>query len=132
MWKGNFICCGQCYLNFDRFLIRFQKGLLVSNIGGSGLVTKSCLTLATPRTVKCQAPLSLGFPEYWRRLPFPSPGSGEGILIFLDQGSNLSILHWRQILHHPSHQRSPSVKYYADAKLRLFLSLLKRQNFLSI
>ena len=31
---------------------------------------------ATPWTVVCQAPLSMGFPrqEYWSRLPFPSPG----------------------------------------------------------
>ena len=30
---------------------------------------------ATPRTVACQAPLSMGFPrlEYWSGLPFPSP-----------------------------------------------------------
>ena len=40
------------------------------------LVTKSCLALATPWTVACQAPLSMGFPrqEYWNGLPFPSPG----------------------------------------------------------
>ena len=40
------------------------------------LVTKSCLTLVTPWTVACQAPLSMGFPsgEYWSGLPFPSPG----------------------------------------------------------
>ena len=39
------------------------------------LVTKSCLTLVTPWTVACQAPLSMGFPrqEYWSGLPFPSP-----------------------------------------------------------
>ena len=32
--------------------------------------------LATPRTVACQAPLSMGFfrHEYWSGLPFPSPG----------------------------------------------------------
>ena len=32
--------------------------------------------LATPWTVACQAPLSMGFPrqEYWSRLPFPPPG----------------------------------------------------------
>ena len=44
--------------------------------GGGGLVTKSCLTLATPWTVACQAPLSMGFSrqEYWNGLPFPSPG----------------------------------------------------------
>ena len=39
------------------------------------LVTKSCLTLATPWTIGRQAPLSMGFPrqEYWSGLPFPSP-----------------------------------------------------------
>ena len=43
---------------------------------GGGLVTKSCLTLATPWTVACQAPLSMGFSrqEYWSGLPFLSPG----------------------------------------------------------
>ena len=31
---------------------------------------------ATPGSVACQAPLSMGFPrqEYWSGLPFPSPG----------------------------------------------------------
>ena len=40
------------------------------------LVAKSCLTLGTPWTVACQAPLSMGFSrqEYWSGLPFPSPG----------------------------------------------------------
>ena len=40
------------------------------------LVTKSCLTLAIPWTIACQAPLSVGFSrqEYWSGLPFPSPG----------------------------------------------------------
>ena len=43
--------------------------------GGSGLVSKLCLTLATPQTVAYQAPLSMGFPreENWSELPFPSP-----------------------------------------------------------
>ena len=43
---------------------------------GGSLVTKSCSTLATPWTVGCQAPLSMGFSrqEYWSGLPFPSPG----------------------------------------------------------
>ena len=42
------------------------------------LVTKLCLTLATPWTVVCQAPLSMGFfrQEYWSGLPFPSPKLG--------------------------------------------------------
>ena len=38
--------------------------------GGGGLVAKSCLTLATPWTVACQAPLPMEFSrqEYWSRL----------------------------------------------------------------
>ena len=45
-------------------------------IGGGGLVAKSCLSLATPWTVACQAPLSMRFSrqESWNGLPFPSPG----------------------------------------------------------
>ena len=44
--------------------------------GSGGLVTKSCPTLATPWTVACRAPLSMGFSrqEYWSGLPFPSSG----------------------------------------------------------
>ena len=39
------------------------------------LVAKSCPTLATPWTVACQGPLSMGFSrqEYWSGLLFPSP-----------------------------------------------------------
>ena len=35
------------------------------------------MTLATPWTVACQAPLSMGFSrqEYWSGLVFPSPGN---------------------------------------------------------
>ena len=46
--------------------------------GGGGLVAKSCPTLVTPRTVACQAPLSMGFSrqEYWNGLPFLSPQAG--------------------------------------------------------
>ena len=45
-------------------------------VDGGGLVTKSCPTLATPRTVARQAPLSMAFSRqgYWSGLPFPSPG----------------------------------------------------------
>ena len=41
----------------------------------SGLVMPN--SFVTPWTVACRAPLSLRFPrqEYWRRLPFPSPGN---------------------------------------------------------
>ena len=45
-------------------------------VRGSGLVAKSCLTLANPWSVAHQASLSMGFSrqEYWNGLPFPSPG----------------------------------------------------------
>ena len=50
--------------------------MLQIQYGSSGLVAKSCLALATPWTVVCQAPLSVGFSrqEYWSGLLFPSPG----------------------------------------------------------
>ena len=43
-------------------------------LDGSGLVTKSCLTLATPWAAAPQAPLSMGFSsqDYWSGWPFPS------------------------------------------------------------
>ena len=42
---------------------------------GGGLVAKSCPIHAIPRTVACEAPLSMGFSrqQYWSGLPFPSP-----------------------------------------------------------
>ena len=73
------------------------------------LVIQSCQFFATPRTVPCQAPLSMGFSrqEYWSGLTFPPPGdlpnpgieSGSPALphgeIYLpDQGLNLGSLHW--------------------------------------
>ena len=49
---------------------------LCNETGGGGLVAKSFLTLATPCTVACQTPLSVGFSrqKYWSGLPFPSLG----------------------------------------------------------
>ena len=44
----------------------------------------SCVRLfATPWTVACQAPLSMGFPrrEYWSGFPFPSPGDLPNLVI---------------------------------------------------
>ena len=42
---------------------------------GGGLVAQSCLTLTTPGTVVCQAPLSMGLSrqENWSGLQSPSP-----------------------------------------------------------
>ena len=65
-----------------------------------------CVRLtATPWTVACQAPPSMGFPrqEYWSGLPFPSPGDlpTQGLKLYL-----LHLLHCRQILYRLSHQGS--------------------------
>ena len=54
----------------------YKPSLNIPENCGGGLVTKSCLTLATPWTVASQAPLSMGFSRqgYWSGLQFPSPG----------------------------------------------------------
>ena len=70
------------------------------------LVTQSCLTLCDPMDcVASQAPLCY---------PWNSAGKNTGVGshsflwgIFLTQGSNLGLLHCRQILCSLSHQRSP-------------------------
>ena len=63
---------------------------------------KSCLTLETPWTVACQAPLSMGFSrqEYVSGLPFPSPRD------LLTQELNMGLLHCRQILYRLSYKGS--------------------------
>ena len=54
--------------------------LLIRLLGGAGLVTELCMPLCDPMDGRPAplppGPLSMGFPrqEYWRGLPFPSPG----------------------------------------------------------
>ena len=50
--------------------------LLTANNLWSACLLSRVRLFATPWTVACQAPLSVGFPrqEYWSGLPFPSPG----------------------------------------------------------
>ena len=54
---------------------------------------------ATPWTVDCQAPLSMGFSrqEYWSEMPFPTPGDLPDLRI--EHMSPAGILHCRQILY---------------------------------
>ena len=67
----------------------------MQNGGSGGLITKSCLTLATACTVSLQAPLSMGFPsqEYWSGSPFPSPRD------FPNPGIKLNLLHVGNLFH---------------------------------
>ena len=63
----------------------------------------SCLVMSdsvTPWTVAHQAPLSMGFSrqQYWSELHFILQG------IFLTQGLNPCLLHFRQILYHLSYK----------------------------
>ena len=79
------LTCCSCKLKYD-VDVKYSP-----DFEGGSLVAQSCPTLATPWTVACQAPLSVGFPrqEYWSGLPFPSPRD------LPDQGSNPSLLHCR-------------------------------------
>ena len=68
------------------------------------LVTQSCLTLCNPMDGSPPDFFPMGFSrqEYWSGLPLSLQG------IFPAQGSNLGLLHCRQILYHLSHQGSHS------------------------
>ena len=67
----------------------------MQNGGGGGLVTKSCLTLATACTLALQAPLPMGFPsqEYWSGLPFTPPRD------FPNPWIRLNLLHVGNLFH---------------------------------
>ena len=76
----------------------------------SRLLSHVCLFAAT-WTAACQDPLSMGFfrQEYQSGLPCPPPGD------LSDPGSNLGLLHRRQIVYHVSYQGSP-YRYYSSIK----------------
>ena len=61
--------------------------------------------LATPWTVAHQVPLSNEFSRKEYQSGFHSLLQG----IFLTQGSNLGLLHCRQILYHLHHQEAPNL-----------------------
>ena len=67
-YSGIPVVCTTLWYSFQ-----VQRKVFVAH---DGLVNKSCLTVVTPWTVACQAPLPLGFSrqEYWSGLPFPSLG----------------------------------------------------------
>ena len=77
------------------FIVLYHCVLLLSHVW----------LFATPWTVTCQAPLSIGFfkEEYWSGLPFPPSGtfSTEGLNLHLQQ-----LLQCRQILYLLNHKRS--------------------------
>ena len=68
-------------------------------------------SFATPRTIACQAPLSMGFPspEYWSGLPFPPPGD------LLDPGIELTFAALAGRLFTTEPPGKPFVKYILKA-----------------
>ena len=90
------------------------RNLYVQRVGGGGgcLVTKLCLTFATPWTVAHQAPLSMEFSRqvYWSGLLFPSPGdlSDPGIKSM----SPILLANFLLLIH----QGIPESKYYKTEK----------------
>ena len=70
-------------------------------------IAQWCPSLCSPRTVSCQAPLSIEFSGqvYWSGLPFPPAGN------LPIQGSNPSLLHWQADSLSLSHLGSPVVSY---------------------
>ena len=73
------------------------------------LVTQSCPSFATPASLPCQ----------WN---FPGKNTGVGCHsllqgIFLTQGPNPGLLHYRQIFHCLSHQRRPHAESCVSPKL---------------
>ena len=92
-------------------LLLEPKVMALRTVVVGGLVTKSCLTLAAPCTVACQAPLSTGFSrqEYWSGLPFHSLGD------LPTQKSNPGLLHFRKILYPLSYEGS--ISGYCNASI---------------
>ena len=80
------------------------------------LVTESVVSdsFATPWTIACQVPLSMGFPrqEFWSGLPFY-------LGIFPTQGSNPHLLHWQadSLLQTFELQTSKDVSVHSHAQL---------------
>ena len=64
------------YLQLIHFFVQQKPMQHCSSYSSGSSVARSCSTLATPWTVACQAPPSIGFSrqEYWNGLPFPSAG----------------------------------------------------------
>ena len=58
-----------------------------------------CNSFATPGTILCQTPLSIGFPrqEYWSGLPFPTPED----VADLGYQSYVSCIGWKILYHVP-------------------------------
>ena len=68
--------CVTSYIKFLTTKVTTFGGKAHQVVGGGVSGTQLCPTLATPGTVACQAPLSMGFSrqEYWSELLFPFPG----------------------------------------------------------
>ena len=73
-WRWHLKFFSVCLGSWATVMLKIRKKC--PNGGGGGLVAKWCPTPVTLWTVARQVPPSMGFSsqEYWRRLPFLSPG----------------------------------------------------------
>ena len=100
--------------------------MIVCAHGCNGLVSKSCPTLATPWTVACQAPLSMGFPreEYWNGLPFPFPRD------LPDPGVEPKSLALQAGSFTTASSGKPQFSFWSSPKTQEYRSLVSRQEIL--
>ena len=120
--QGGLVCCGSWGRKESDMTERLNWTELKSNLDCGTtkkfevqkwkwkLVTQSCLTLCNP--MDCSLPSSSvheilqGRVLEWVAISFSRGPSGPGVGI---RGSNLSLLHCRQILYQLSHQGTPSI-----------------------
>ena len=120
--------------------LQWQNGLNVFSITSIAVVQlwSSVQLFATPQTVACQAPLSMGFSRqvYWSGLPFPSPGNFPNPRI---KSMASHLLSWQEDYLPPSHLGSTpitlltltnSVLFSGDWLAPFILSLCSRHIFL--
>ena len=101
------VCVCVCGVSLSTSLLvgttRWPSAILYVCMGAKSL--QSYPTLCDPRTVTCQAPLSMGFSrqKYWSGLPFLSPGD------LPYTGIKSVLLHWQGDSLPLSHVGSPLV-----------------------
>ena len=86
-------CSGSGHCVIREFFSDFKEYFVIETWEENVVVVESLSWVqlfATPWTVVCQAPLSVGFPrqEYWSGVLFPTPAD------LPNQGSDLHLLHW--------------------------------------
>ena len=114
------------YLSYYKYAT-VNMGVPMSFLVGGGLVTKSCLTLVTPWTIACQAPLSMGFLVsvfiFFRKILRSRLTGSYGSSDFNFLKNHCTILHSDCTSLHP-HQQCIRAPFSSHPHQHLFLVLL--------